>query len=138
MFAALRRSVTGAFLARLPAPTGMQIRQKNSAKNGNWWQPLMPALAPSIVSDTPGKGNRKKKMQQRRAQSVTNDARRIEGHRRAALFRQMKADQHLQRVRDVYDQYGNLLRSAVLSGRGAGSSGAGGDASSGDATPPPT
>ena len=50
-------------------------------------------------------------MQQRRAQSITDNAHRIEGHRRAAMFRSLKEDKHTDMVRKVYQDYAKILRS---------------------------
>ena len=111
------------------APLLQLLRHKgNRAGRGNgvWWQPLLPALAPQLVPETPGKGNRKKKMQQRRAQSVTDHARRKEGHRRSAIFAQLNREAHHDRVRQVYRDHAELLRRGALEGSGGAPSGAGG------------
>ena len=92
----------------------VQLRHKlNARTHGVWWQPLLPALAPDLVPNTLGKGNRKKKMQQRRAQSVTDHARRREGHRRAKMINKMKEEEHHDRVRGVYQDYARLLQEAA-------------------------
>ena len=93
------------------AAAAMQLRHKlNARTHGVWWQPLLPALAPDLVPNTMGKGNRKKKMQQRRAQSVTDHARRREGQRRSKMFSKMKEEEHHDRVRAVYQDYARLLQ----------------------------
>jgi hypothetical protein len=69
----------------------------------------LPALAPEIAPDTLGKGRRKKRMQQRHAQAITNHARRNEGNRRAAIFERLKKDAMYDKVRDVYRDYAELL-----------------------------
>jgi len=84
--------------------------------NAVWWQPLLPALAPELVPNTPGKGTRKKKMQQRRAQSVTDNARRKEGHRRSSIFRTLKDEAHTDRVRETYRDYAEMLRVRAVRG----------------------
>ena len=91
------------------------LRHKMAGRrNAVWWQPLLPALAPQLVPNTPGKGNRKRKMQQRRAQSVTNHARRKEGERRAMIFTRLKEEKHTDQVRAVYQEYAERLRASAM------------------------
>ena len=95
--------------------------------NAVWWQPLLPALAPYLVPNTPGKGNRKKKMQQKRAQTVTNHAIRIEGQRRSRIFSELKKLAHHEKVREVYRDYAaQLARGATSSGMAGGPAATGG------------
>ena len=151
----LRRSAEsglGRLLPSLPAAVprassllapmfALPVRHYRKAGRGNgvWWQPLLPALAPELVPNTPGKGNRKKKMQQRRAQSVTDHARRKEGHRRAAIFRRWKYEAETDKVRQVYRDYAEILRAQALAQAPTSGDGSGGSSSSSgsDASSPP-
>jgi len=125
MFAAFRsvaRLLPTAPRPSMPGPSMLMcalgaVRHKYAGgQNAVWWQPMLPALAPQLVPNTPGKGNRKKKMQQRRAQSVTMQARRIEGNRRASIFRKLKNEEHHDKVKDIYRQYAEMLRAKAGAG----------------------
>lgn len=125
MFAAIRnvaRLLPTAPRPSMPGPSMLMcalgaVRHKYAGgQNAVWWQPMLPALAPQLVPNTPGKGNRKKKMQQRRAQSVTMQARRIEGNRRASIFRKLKNEEHHDKVKDIYRQYAEMLRAKAGAG----------------------
>ena len=49
-------------------------------------------------------------MQQRKSQSKWDHARRIEGHRRASIYKQMKKEVEDEKVRQVYREYAELHR----------------------------
>ena len=90
----------------------LQVRHHKAAKSrsGVWWQPRIQALAPDMCPDEPGKGSRRKKMQQKKMQIVTDHARRKEGERRKGIFNQLKKQAHHDRVKQVYRDYAEELR----------------------------
>ncbi len=65
---------------------------------------------------------------------MSDHARRKEGHRRAAIFAQLKRDEKVDKVREIYRDYADLLRSSALAGRTAQDSG--GDDGDAGARPP--
>ena len=54
--------------------------------------------------------NDRKKNQQRHQQSMWDKAKRIEGRRRRAIFSELKADAHKERVKGVFAQYAEFLQ----------------------------
>ena len=125
------RSLLPPALPGLASPLVQQVRHRLSNNNygqrkskpgrphagrGNavWWQPLLPALAAERCPEVEGKGNRRKKMQQRKQQSIWDHARRKEGHRRAKIFAQLKREKEDEKVRQVYRDYAEMLRAKAL------------------------
>lgn len=94
----------------------MQMRCMTTARNGDrgWWQPVLPALAKTMCPGTYGKGGRRKKMQQRQQQIISMHARRKEGTRRNTIKRALKDQAELNKVREIYRQYGEILRAKAL------------------------
>jgi hypothetical protein len=86
--------------------------------NAQWWQPLLPALAAERCPEVEGKGNRRKKMQQRKQQSVWDHARRKEGQRRSQIFAQLKREKEDEKVRQVYRDYAEMLRAKAIADAG--------------------
>lgn len=110
--------IASALACHAPAPAALfahQVRHRRAGNsNGVWWQPLLPALAKEQCPDVEGKGNRRKRMQQRQQQRLWNVAIRREGVRRNAVFEQHKREREAEKVKEVYRQYGEMLQEKAL------------------------
>ena len=77
----------------------------------HWWQPVLPALASKVAADLPGRpSTRRKKMQQRKQQTIAMHARRTEGARRNRVIQELKDQANRAKTMDVYRQYAEILR----------------------------
>lgn len=94
-------------------------------REAHWWQPVLPALASIAVPHALGKGNRRKKMQQKAYQIICMHARRKEGTRRNQILRKLAWQKHLEKIRGVYREYGELLRRKAVENNGGGLHGPG-------------
>jgi len=88
--------------------------RQDGQRNGVWWQPMHRALAPEVAPYLEGKGNQRKKLQQRQQQRVFDTARRKEGVRRNRMFKQLNQERVQEEVRQVYRRWGELLRQNAL------------------------
>ena len=80
----------------------------------HWWQPVFPAMASLVAADIPGiHSKHRKKMQQRKQQSIAMHARNIEGARRNKIMRALKESAHKEKTKLVYQQYAEILRQAA-------------------------
>lgn len=92
-----------------------QVRHRRAGnKNGVWWQPLLPALAAEKCPEVQGKGKRRKRYQQRVQQSKWSHAIRIEGTRRNKIYETLKKESEADRIRELYREYGEMLRQKAL------------------------
>lgn len=92
-----------------------QVRHRRAGnKNGVWWQPLLPALAAEKCPEVEGKGKRRKRFQQRVQQSKWSHAIRIEGTRRNKIYETLKKERETERIRELYREYGEMLRQKAL------------------------
>ena len=81
-----------------------------------WWQPRLPALASEMCPNELGKGDRRKKNQQKRQQSITEAARRNEGIKRNKIRRFLRWTATKEKIQSVYLDYANILRERALAG----------------------
>ena len=83
-----------------------------------WWQPVLPALASKVAADLPGRpSNRRKRLQQRKQQTIAMHARRLEGARRNRVIQELKNQAHKEKTMEVYRQYAEILRSEALASK---------------------
>ena len=91
-----------------------QTRLAGSLKE-RWWQPPLKSLAPMVSPHLPGKYTRKHKKEMQDAQMAQNNhARRIEGTKRNRVIWNHKREVARQKMRDVYAEYGAILREKAL------------------------
>lgn len=81
-----------------------------------WWQPVLPALASEMAHWEPGKGRKRKRMQQKRQQIISMHARRKEGERRNRIMRTVKWQDAHDKVRGIYEQYAAVLKGKAVAG----------------------
>ena len=91
--------------------TQVRLKGGSATHKPRWWQPTFRCLAPLKHPQVPGKGVRRKKMQQKIQQTMDMRARAKEGHRRNAILMHRKEGYANERVREVYRQYAEILRS---------------------------
>ena len=104
---------------------GMKKRTKNTPRRGRgtgvWWQPLLPALArdrcdhmiPKPKPFTNREGKRDRALL-RKQQQVWTHAVRIEGTRRARIYKQARIEKEGDRVKAVYQEFAEILRARAL------------------------
>lgn len=74
-----------------------------------WWQPILPALAPELAPFQEGRGNKQKRMMQRKQQMISMHARRKEGAARNHVIRHQRAAETRRKVKEVYEKFAALL-----------------------------
>ena len=129
---------------------GQKKQTKNTPRSGRgtgvWWQPLLPAMAKDrcdhmLPKPKPGSGRNGKRARAlvREQQKIWTHAVRIEGTRRARIYKQAKIEREGDRVKAVYREFADILRARALSQKAAedaaGATTASGSSSSSDAPP---
>lgn len=129
---------------------GQKKQTKNTPRSGRgtgvWWQPLLPAMAKDrcdhmLPKPKPGSGRNGKRARAlvREQQKIWTHAVRIEGTRRARIYKQAKIEREGDRVKAVYREFADILRARALSQKAAedaaGATTVSGSSSSSDAPP---
>ena len=99
------------FLLRAASPFTHALGAVRHGFRTHWWQPVLPALASKVAADLPGRpSTRRKKMQQRKQQTIAMHARRTEGARRNRVMQEQKDQASRAKTMDVYRRYADILR----------------------------